>query len=73
MNSPELRFGVPVECRGATILPVVRHTLVSTSTGMVGSVTPVALFIVREPEIWFVAFEEGHSPEDLAAIRPSRT
>ena len=65
MTFPELRLGVPVECQGFTILPVVRQFCGSTETGVVGSVTPVALFIVKEPGIWFVALEEGCSPEDL--------
>jgi uncharacterized spore protein YtfJ len=65
MTSPELRFGVPVECRGFTILPVVRQFYGYAETGMAGSVTPVALFIVKEPEVWFVPLDEGCSPEDL--------
>ena len=70
MNFPELRFGVPVVCRGFTILPVVRQFCGITETGGAGSVTPVALFIVKEPEVWFVALEEGCSPEGLlSAIR----
>lgn len=73
MKSPELRFGAPVECEGATILPVVRQFLGRTETSVIGSVTPVGLFIVREPDVWFFALEEGCGPEDLAGIRPSRT
>jgi len=70
MTFPEIRFGVPVECRGFTMLPVVRQFCGSTETGMVGSVTPVALFIVKDPEVWFVTLEEDCSPEDLlSAIR----
>jgi hypothetical protein len=65
MTFQELRFGVPVECRGVTILPVVRQFCRSTTTAVVGSVTPVALFIIKEPGIWFVALEEACSPEDL--------
>ena len=70
MTFPELRFGMPVGCRGFTILPVVRQFYGRAETGLVGSVTPVALFIVKEPEVWFVTLEEGCSPEDLiSAIR----
>lgn len=70
MTFPELRFGMPVGCRGFTILPVIRKFCRNTETGMVGSVTPVALFIVKDPEVWFVNLEEGCSPEDLlSAIR----
>ncbi len=70
MNSRELRFGVPVGCQGAVILPVVRQLYGRTGNSVTGSVIPVALFIVREPDIWFVALEDGCLPEDLAAIGP---
>jgi hypothetical protein len=65
MTSPELRFGVPRVCGDTTFLPVVRQSCDGTGTGITGSVTPVALFIVRASEVWFVSFEEGYSPENL--------
>lgn len=70
MSFPEIRFGVPVQCSGFTILPVVRQFCMRAETGVIGSVTPVALFIVKEPDVWFIALEEGCSPDDLVyAIR----
>ncbi|NYT16556.1 MAG: hypothetical protein GKC06_00900 [Methanomicrobiales archaeon] len=70
MSFPEIRCGVPVECVGFTILPVLRQFCGRAETGVIGSVTPIALFIVKEPDVWFIPLEEGCSPEELvSAIR----
>ena len=63
---------MPVEWQGITILPVVRQFCCTTGNGMVASVTPLALFIIKGQEIWFVALEdEVCGPEELvAAITP---
>ena len=65
----DIRMLEAVTCGERVIIPLVRHTQVSSGQGVVVMVNPVAL-LVSEAGTWmFTPLEEGISPDILGSLK----
>jgi len=58
----------PVTCCGRRIITVVRESVGKFPGGLYAAAEPVALIIGEGDRWFFVAFDEGWSPEDIPGI-----
>lgn len=63
-----IRMLEPVTCGERVIIPLVRHTQVSSGQGVVVMANPVALLISGAGKWMFTALEEGISPDILGTL-----
>ena len=64
----DIRMLEAVTCGERVIIPLVRHTQVSSGQGVVVMVNPVALLISEGGSWMFTALEEGISPDVLGTL-----
>jgi hypothetical protein len=64
----DIRMLEAITCGGRVIIPLVRHTQVSSGQGVVVMVNPVALLISEAGNWMFTALEEGIGPNILGTL-----
>jgi hypothetical protein len=64
----DIRMLEAVTCGERVIIPLVRHTQVSSGQGVVMMANPVALLISEAGKWMFTALEEGISPDILGTL-----
>jgi hypothetical protein len=64
----DIRMLEAVTCGERVIIPLVRHTQVSSGQGVVMMANPVALLISEAGKWMFTALEEGIGPDILGTL-----
>jgi len=64
----DIRMLEAVTCGERVIIPLVRHTQVSSGQGVVVMANPVALLISEAGKWMFTPLEEGISPDILGTL-----